>query len=108
MRWTLESSFRKIRIQFLTAELQRRRLSCESLARNLEKRPLTDEQRTDLLRSWEDTLKESHLLQAMLDMLVHDEKDAARKGVTGDTVPDSQQFTFFTWFYHAKDKAPAA
>jgi hypothetical protein len=104
----LESSFRKLRIQFLRAELELRRLSCESLARKFEKRPLTYQQRTDLFRRWEDTLKESHLLQAMLDMLEREEKEASLKGMTGDTLPDSQRFTLFTWFYHAKDKTPAA
>jgi hypothetical protein len=48
------------------------------------------------------------LLQAMLDMLEREEKEATRKGMTGDTMPDSQRFSFFTWFYHAKDKTPAA
>jgi hypothetical protein len=93
LRCTLESSFRKLRIQFIRAELER---------------PLTYEQRTDLFRRWEDTLKESHLLQAMLDMLEREEKETARKGMSGDTMTDSQRFTFFTWFYHAKDKTPAA
>ena len=105
--WTLESSFRELRIQFLRAELELRRLSCESLARKFDKRPLTYEQRTDLFRRWEETLKESHLLQAMLDMLEREEKEAARAGMSGTTLPDSQRFTFFTWFYHAKDKTPA-
>jgi hypothetical protein len=108
LRCTLESSFRKLRIQFLRAELELRRLSCESLARKFEKRPLTYEQRTDLFRRWEETLKESHLLQAMLDMLEREEKETARNGMSGDTMTDSQRFTFFTWFYHAKDKTPAA
>jgi len=104
----LESSFRKLRIPFLRAELELRRLSCESLARKFEKRPLTYEQRTDLFRRWEETLKESHLLQAMLDMLEREEKETARNGMSGDMMTDSQRFTFFTWFYHAKDKTPAA
>jgi len=103
----LESSFRKLRIQFLKAELEIHRLSCESLARKFERRPLTYEQRTDLFRRWEDTLKESHLLQAMLDMLEREDKDT-RAGMSGSTLPDSQRFTFFTWFYHAKNKTPAA
>jgi hypothetical protein len=104
----LESSFRKLRIQFLRAELELRRLLCESLARKFEKRPLSYEQRTDLFRRWEDTLKESHLLQAMLDLLEREEREAACNGMSGSTFPDSQGFTFFTWFYHAKDKTPAA
>jgi hypothetical protein len=104
----LESSFRKLRIQFLKAELEIRRLSCESLARKFEKRPLTYEQRTDLFRRWEDTLKESHLLQALLDMLEREDQEHTRTGMSGSTLPDSQRFTFFTWFYHAKNKTPAA
>ena len=104
----MESTFRKLRIQFLRAELELRRLSCESLAHKFEKRPLTYDQRTDLFRRWEETLKESHLLQAMLDMLEREEKEAVRAGMIGTTLPDSQRFTFFTWFYHAKNKTPAA
>jgi hypothetical protein len=104
----LESSFRKLRIQFLRAELEVRRLSCESLARKFERRPLSYEQRTDLFRRWEDTLKESHLLQAMLDMLEREDREHTRTGMSGSTLPDSQRFSFFTWFYHAKNKTPAA
>lgn len=104
----METSFRKLRIQFLKAELEIRRLSCESLARKFEKRPLTYEQRTDLFRRWEDTLKESHLLQAMLDMLEREDKEHTRTGMSGSMLPDSQRFTFLTWFYHAKNKTPAA
>ncbi len=104
----METSFRKLRIQFLKAELEIRRLSCESLACKFEKRPLTYEQRTDLFRRWEDTLKESHLLQAMLDMLEREDKEHTRTGMSGSMLPDSQRFTFFTWFYHAKNKTPAA
>jgi hypothetical protein len=102
----LESSFRKLRIQFLKAELELRRLSCDSLVRKFEKRPLTFEQRSELFRRWEDLLKESHLLQALLDMLEREEKEAAQKGMTASTLPDSQRFTFFTWFYHAKERTP--
>jgi 6-phosphogluconate dehydrogenase len=104
----LESSFRKLRIQFLRAELELHRLSCESLARKFEKRPLTYEKRADLFRRWEDTLKESHLLQAMLDLLESEEKEALRSGISSIALPASQKFTYFTWFYHAKDKTPAA
>jgi hypothetical protein len=104
----LEATFRKLRIQFLKAELEIRRLSCESLASKFEKRPLPCEQRTDLFRRWEDTLKESHLLQALLDMLEREDKEHRRTGMSGCTLPDSQRFTFFTWFYHAKNKTPAA
>lgn len=85
-----------------------RRLSCESLARKFEKRPLNYEQRTKLFQQWEETLKESHLLQAMLDMLVREEKQDARDGMSGSVKLESQKFTFFTWFYHAKSKTPAA
>ena len=85
-----------------------RRLSCESLARKFEKRPLSYEQRTELFKRWEESLKESHLLQAMLDMLLREEKEDARGGTSGSVQLDSQRFTFFTWFYHAKSKTPAA
>ena len=104
----MESSFRKLRIQFLKAELELRRLTCQSLARKFETHALSFEQRTDLFKRWEDMLKESHLLQATLDMLEQEEKLAARKGMRASTLPDSQRLTFFTWFYHAKDRTPTA
>lgn len=104
----MESSFRKLRIEFLRAEMELRRLTCESLARKFEERPLTYDQRSQLFRRWEDTLKESHLLQATLDTLEREENESAWSGMTGSTLPDSQRFTFFTWFYHAKDRTPAA
>lgn|SRR5512146_1067916 len=104
----MESSFRKLRIEFLRAEMELRRLTCESLARKFEERPLTYDQRSQLFRRWEDTLKEGHLLQATLDTLEREEKESAWSGMTGSTLPDSQRFTFFTWFYHAKDRTPAA
>lgn len=88
--------------------MELRRLTCESLARKFEERPLTCDQRSQLFRRWEDTLKESHLLQATLDTLEREEKESAWSGMTGCTLPDSQRFTFFTWFYHAKDRTPAA
>jgi hypothetical protein len=104
----LESSFRKLRIQFLRAELELRKLTCDSLARKFERNTLTFAQRSELFRRWEETLKESHLLQAMLDMLEREEKDAMRKGKNTTTLRDAQRFTFFTWFYHAKDRTPTA
>jgi hypothetical protein len=104
----LESSFRKLRIQFLRAELELRKLTCDSLARRFERNTLTFAQRSELFRRWEDTLKESHLLQAMLEMFEREEKDAARKGKDANILLDGQRFTFFTWFYHAKDRTPTA
>lgn len=104
----MESSFRKLRIEFLRGEMELRRLACESLARKFEEGPLSYEQKAQLFRRWEDALKESHLLQATLDTLEREEIEAAWNGMTGSTLPDSQRFTFFTWFYHAKDRTPAA
>lgn len=104
----MESSFRKLRIEFLRAEMELRRLTCESLARKFEEGPLTYEQRSQIFRRWEEALKESHLLQATLDTLEQEEKEAAWNGMTGSTLPDSKRFTYFTWFYHAKDRTPAS
>jgi|GEM_PF-2253665 hypothetical protein len=104
----MESSFRKLRIQFLRAELELRRLTCDSLARKFERHQLSFDQRAELFRRWEDTLKESHLLQATLQMLEREERESVRRGMTASTLPDSQRFTFFTWFYHAKDRTPAS
>ena len=103
----MKSSFRELRIQYLTAELELRRVACNSLARKFEERSLTFEQRADLFRRWEDALKESHLLQSMLGTLEREE-ELEHKGTSASTLPDSQRFTFFTWFYHAKDRTPTA
>ncbi len=100
----MESSFRKLRIQFLRAELELRRLNCQSLASKFERRPLAYEERAELLHRWEDALKESQLLQALLDMVERDEKQASQKGMSASAPEGSQQFTFFTWFYHDKDR----
>ena len=104
----MDSSFRKLRVQFLRAELELRRLQCDGLSRKFESRPLSPEQRVDLFKRWEDTLKESHLLQAMLEMLEREEKETLRMGMSASTLPDSKRYTFFTWFYHAKDRTPTA
>ena len=104
----MDSSFRKLRIQFLRAELELRRLQCEGISRKFEGCPLNFEQRDGLFKRWEDSLKESHLLQAMLDMLEREEKESRRMGMSASTVPDSKRYTFFTWFYHAKDRTPTA
>ena len=104
----MDYSYRKIRIQYLKAELELRRLTCESLAHKFERHPLTHDQRTELLDCWEDLLKESHKLQVMLDLLEGEEKEAALNGMNDSASWDSQQFTSFNGFYSAKDKTPAA
>ena len=88
--------------------MELRRLSCESLTHRFEKRPLSYEQRADLFRRWEDMLKESQLLQAMIEDLEREQKEGARVGTSGTKLPESQRITFFTWFYHVRDKTPAA
>lgn len=83
-------------------------MTCDSLAYKFEKRPLTNEQKSEIFRRWEDTLKESHLLQALLDTLEREDKESLQRGMSASTLPDSQRMTFFTWFYHAKDRTPTA
>jgi hypothetical protein len=99
----LESAFRRLRIQFLTAELELRKLTCESLARKFERYPLTCGQRADLLNRREDMLQESHLLEAMLDLLEREESEAGLHGLRERTQLDPEDFTCFTWFYRAKN-----
>jgi hypothetical protein len=102
----LESAFRRLRIQFLTAELELRKVTCESLARRFERYPLTCGQRADLLSRREDMLQESHLLEAMLDLLEREEREESEAGLRGlreRTQLDPEDFTCFTWFYRAKD-----
>lgn len=104
----MDTSYRKIRIQYLKAELELRRLTCESLAHKFERQKLTSEHRSDLLDCWEGLLLESHRLQVMLDLLEGDEKEAVLSGNLDSSSWDSQQFTSFTDLYRAKDKTSIA
>ena len=104
----MDTAYRTIRIQYLKAELELRRLTSESLAHKFERKPLTGEQRTELLECWEEMLHESHKLQVMLDLLEGDEKEAALSGKLDSLTWDSQQFTSFIDLYRAKDKTPTS
>jgi hypothetical protein len=87
------------------SELEQLRLTCESLALRFESEPLARVEKSDLLHRWEDLLKESHMLQAMLDLLEREETEAALSGANGTSLPDARRFTCF---YHAKDRMPMA
>ena len=104
----MDPSYRKIRIELLRGEVELRGLTCESFARKFERQQLTGEQRSELLNLWEDLLKESHLLQVMLDVLEKEEMEAALGGAYGSTLLDSQRFAGFTGSYQAKDKTSMA
>jgi hypothetical protein len=93
----MDPSYRKVRIEFLREEVEFRRLTCESLARKFERQPLTSQEKSELLHTWEDLLKESNVLQAMLDLLEREDRDALLSAASG-----------CTWFYHAKDRTPMA
>ena len=103
----MDYSYRKIRIQYLKAELEFRKFTCESLARKFERRSLTAEQRADLLDFWEDMVRECHKFQAMLDLLEGEETEAALSGMNDSGSWDSQQFPNFAELYGAKDKTAA-
>jgi hypothetical protein len=65
----LESIIRKLKIQTLKALLALRQHQCASLAIEFETASLTFRQRAGLAHRWDDTLKESHILQLMVDLL---------------------------------------
>ena len=67
----------KPRIQNLKAQMVLRQFHCESLAVEFETEGLTTNQKAALAYPWDDMLKESQVLQLMLDLLERRE----RKGV---------------------------
>jgi len=67
----------KPRIQNLKAQMVLRQFHCESLAAEFVTEGLTTNQKSGLAYPWDDMLKESKVLQLMLDMLERRE----RKGV---------------------------
>lgn len=98
----MQTEIRELRIHFLKSELELRRTTCARLTRELEKRPLTYEQRSELYRRWEDTLKESQLLQALVEMLEKEETSSRTKHTSPQPAVDSEHFAYFNWFYHSK------
>lgn len=79
----MDPSYRKVRIEFLKEEVEFRRLTCESLTRKFERHPLTNQERSELLHTWEDLLKASQVLQTMLDLLVREDNEALINAVGG-------------------------
>jgi hypothetical protein len=98
----LETYTRRSRIQSLKAELDLRQQACELLKREFEKRPLTYDQQSEIFRRWEDALKESQLLQSLLQMLECEEKQAEQSSEGQQALQTAQQVSSFTWFYHAR------
>ena len=71
----MESMIQKLRIQALQAQLALRQHLCASLAEEFESPKLTVKPRTALAHRRDDTLKESHVLQLMIDLLERQEKE---------------------------------
>jgi hypothetical protein len=71
----LESVIHKLRIHTLQAQLALRQHLCASLAKEFEAGNLTVEQKAALAHRWDDTLKESWVLQLMIDLLERQEKE---------------------------------
>ena len=74
----MELIISKRRIETLKAQMVLRQFHCESLAVEFETEGLTINQKARLAYPWDDMLKESQVLQLMLDLLERRE----RKGVT--------------------------
>ena len=98
----METYTRKERIQSLKAELDQRNATCTALKRDFEKRPLSYEQQTSLFLRWEDTLKESQLIQSVLEMLESDEKHRIDASKPPPQFRTASEVTYLTWFYHTK------
>ena len=74
----MELIISKRRIETLKAQMVLRQFHCESLEAEFETEGLTINQKARLAYPWDDMLKESQVLQLMLDLLERRE----RKGVT--------------------------
>jgi hypothetical protein len=70
----MELIISKPRIQSLKAQTVLRQFHCESLAVEFEDEGLTTNQKAGLAYRWDDMLKESQVLQLMLDLLERQER----------------------------------
>ena len=98
----METYTRRSRIQSLKAELEFRVQACTALKREFEKRPLTNDQQSEIFRRWEDALRESQLIEALLQMLEREEKKGAKASQGQQAMQNADQVASFTWFYHAR------
>ena len=73
----MELIISKPRIQTLIAQMELRQFHCESLAKEFETEDLTIIQKAGPAYRWDDMLKESQVLQLILDLL----ESRERKGV---------------------------
>ena len=71
----MELIISKLRIQTLKAQLVLRQFYCASLAMEFETEVLTTNQKAGLAYRWDDMLKESYVLQLMIDLLERQEKE---------------------------------
>ena len=100
----MQTYTRRSRIQSLKAELELRRKTCTALKREFEKHELSNDERMDLFRRWSDTLKESQLLQSLLDMLERLEKEAAHYSDEAEQAfQGAQHVAAITFFFHGHD-----
>jgi hypothetical protein len=74
---TMEPIISKPRIQTLKAQMVLRQFHCESLSKEFETECLTTNQKTGIPYRWDDMLKETHVLQLMLDLLERLERKGA-------------------------------
>jgi hypothetical protein len=70
----MELIISKPRIQSLKAQMVLRQFHCESLAAEFETEGMTINQKAGLAYPWGDMLKESQVLQLMLDLLERRER----------------------------------
>lgn len=98
----METYTRRSRIQSLKAELELRSHACTALKREFEKQPLTNEEQSEIFLRWEDAIRESQLIQALLQMLEREEKKGAKVSEVHQAMQNADQVAAFTWFYHAR------
>lgn len=98
----METYTRRSRIQSLKAELELRTQACTSLKGEFERQPLTNDQQSEIFLRWEDAIRESQLIQALLQMLEREEKKGAKVSEGHQAMQNADQVSTFTWFYHAR------
>jgi len=70
----LDSVIRKLRIRSLKAQIEVSRLRSESFAGDFEK-ATSNEQKSEIARKWDRTIKAKHAAQVLLEMLERQQKD---------------------------------
>jgi hypothetical protein len=81
----MELIISKPRIQSLQAQMVLRQFHCESLAVEFETEGLTINRKATLAYPWDDMLKESQVLQLVMDLIERQEKE--KNGYAGSRIP---------------------